>query len=564
MDAQPIFGSVEDSEAVAFDVFDTLVVRPFMRPRDLFGYLEDEYSAEGFAKARVDAEHRARETDRETDIDGIYACIDERYRFLKEIEIESEISLSFPDPQAKGFYERMKSLGKRIVLVTNTYLPEEVIGKILAHCGYEGWERIFVSCREKKSKRNGLYSEALEYLGLSPGKFTVVGDSKDDDQAVPNSLGMEAYRWIPMTERYLLAHPKEERFLSGYPGYAASAIVAMDMLFPGADDETYWHRVSRRFGGILCTAFARFVRDNTGDSQKLLFLSRDSYMAMKAWEELYGGKDHAYLYASRMTAKAFGSRDLSDRDTVISLMTYLREKGAPEGMEIPDYKHWKEFAEKYRGELTEIANTGHERIGRYIESVAGDASPVTVVDATTMNFTSQRDIQRYLAHSEINGCYYAVTGKGGPSHTVYNDRTSQHLTSSYVNLTEFFLGSGEPPLADISEDGKPVFRKEIPEDERRRHEAQPQIESGEMDCVNSWKKVFGERIPRIPPEASDGWLDVLMAEERGDDPDTLSGMKWAVNTQHTVTRHLIIRRSDIPKLALYKAAEKLHSSRKNR
>jgi hypothetical protein len=85
-----------------------------------------------------------------------------------------------------------------------------------------------------------------------------------------------------------------------------------------------------------------------------------------------------------------------------------------------------------------------------------------------------------------------------------------------------------------------------------------------MDCVNSWKKVFGERIPRIPPEASDGWLDVLMAEERGDDPDTLSGMKWAVNTQHTVTRHLIIRRSDIPKLALYKAAEKLHSSRKNR
>lgn len=564
MDAEPTFGAVDDAEAVVFDVFDTLITRPFMRPRDLFLYLEDVFSVPGFAEARIDAERRARETDRETDLDGIYSCIDERYRSMKDAEIEEEIALSLPDPDAKGLYERMERLGKRIVLASNMYLPPEVIEKILAHCGYAGWEKLFVSCREKKSKRNGLYAEVLVYLGITPGKVTVIGDSKDEDFSVPVSLGMEAYRWVPMSERYFLTHPKEEKFFRKCPKYSASVIAAMDMLFPGDEDESYWHSVSRRFGGVICIAFARFINDNAGDSDKLLFLSRDSYLAMKAWEELYGGKDHAYLHTSRMIAKIFGFRDFSNRDTAISMMCYLDEAGAPEGMKIPKSGDWKAFVSENRDEIEKVANSGHERFSHYIRGMTEGADDIMVIDATTMKFTSQRDIQAYLAHKNVKGCYYAVTGKGGPEHVTFCDRTEQHLSSSYVNLTEFFMGSGELPLADISEDGVPVFRRKAPDNEMRRHEAYPQIESGTMDCVDSWKKVFGSRIPKLDPEAVDRWLDVLMAEEHGKDPDTISGTRWAVNTQHTKTRPLIIRWTDIPMLAFYKAIERLSHFRRRK
>ena len=562
MDAEPALGSIEDAEAIAFDIFDTLITRPFMRPRDLFLYLENEFSIPGFAEARIDAEHEARKIDRETDLDGIYDCIDERYRPMKDTEIEEEIALSFSDPAAKELYERMRNLGKRIVLVSNMYLPPEAIGKILDHCGYAGWERMFVSCKEKKSKRNGLYAEVLGYLDIDPEKVTVIGDSKDDDFSVPISLGMEAYRWSPMSERYFLSHPKEAKYFRKYPGYSASAIAAMDMLFQGEKNESYWHCVSRRFGGIICTAFARFIEDNAGDSQKLFFLSRDSYLAMKAWEELYGGRDHGYLHTSRMIAKIFGFRDFSNRDTVVSMMNYLNEAGVPEGMQIPDSRQWKAFVSENREEIERAADAGHKRFGCYIEDMAEGADKIMVIDATTMKYTSQRDIQAYLAHKAVKGCYYAVTGKGGPEHVTFCDRAEQRLSSSYVNLTEFFMGSGELPLADISEEGKPVFCKKAPDNERKRRDVYPQIESGAMECVTFWKSVFGCRIPKLDPEAIDGWLDVLMAEEHGNDPDKLSGMRWAVNTQHTKTRPLIIRRTDIPALALYKAIERLSFSKR--
>ena len=83
-----------------------------------------------------------------------------------------------------------------------------------------------------------------------------------------------------------------------------------------------------------------------------------------------------------------------------------------------------------------------------------------LVDATTMKFTSQGDVERYLDHVDVTGCYYAVTAEGKKKHLAYCDRSRQHLCSSYVNLAEYFLGSGETPLLDIGDDGLPIFKNE--------------------------------------------------------------------------------------------------------
>jgi len=52
-DIEPLLDGIK---CIGFDVFDTLILRPFMKPADLFSYLEDKESAEGFRRERVNAE----------------------------------------------------------------------------------------------------------------------------------------------------------------------------------------------------------------------------------------------------------------------------------------------------------------------------------------------------------------------------------------------------------------------------------------------------------------------------------------------------------------------------
>ncbi|WII09735.1 hypothetical protein O8W32_02615 [Methanomassiliicoccales archaeon LGM-DZ1] len=553
--------AVEGAEAVAFDVFGTLTCRPFLEPRDLFGYLEDEFSAPGFAEARVKAERKAREKDRETRLEGIYSSMDSMYARMMKEEIRAEVSLSFADPEAKNLFERARSSGKRIVLVSDMYLSSGTISDILEHCGYSGWERLFVSCEEKISKRNGLWKNVLAYLGLSPHSVAVIGDGPNADIGSSAALGMDAVRWIPMTERYLSRHRSEARFAEKNPCWQASAVAAMDMLSESSSDkdEAYMHKVSRRFGGPMNAVFARFIVEHTQKAEELLFLSRDGYMPMRSWETLYGGRAHAYLHTSRMMARIFGSPNWERRDAVLSMADYMLRRGII-GPNEASRRDWRRFAEEHREEMDRLSAEGRVRCAKHIVSAAGSPVSAAVVDATTKSFTAQRDLSDYMRGTELEGCYYAVTAEGGPDHSCYADRSEQKLSSTYVNLTEFFMASGEPPLDDFNEDGEPVPATQIPEDERIREEAFPQIEAGIMDCVKLWKDVFGQRVPRIDWHIMDSWLDVLIAEEHGNDPCTLSGMKWAVDTRHVITRHLIVRWTDLPRLAAYKVAVRAYNA----
>ena len=69
--------------------------------------------------------------------------------------------------------------------------------------------------------------------------------------------------------------------------------------------------------------------------------------------------------------------------------------------------------------------------------------------------------------------------------------------------------------------------------------------------------MFGDVLPYVTSDVIDGWLDVLMTHEKGDDPETLSGIKWAIDTRHTLYRHLIMRRSEIPFMATLSIVGKL-------
>lgn len=47
-------------DVISFDIFDTLLLRPFIKPTDLFWYIETKYDIQGFCQARILAEVQSR------------------------------------------------------------------------------------------------------------------------------------------------------------------------------------------------------------------------------------------------------------------------------------------------------------------------------------------------------------------------------------------------------------------------------------------------------------------------------------------------------------------------
>ena len=56
MDNKSIFKLMDKASVISFDIFDTLLVRPYMRPSDMFFHLEKVYNCPGFSEQRVQAE----------------------------------------------------------------------------------------------------------------------------------------------------------------------------------------------------------------------------------------------------------------------------------------------------------------------------------------------------------------------------------------------------------------------------------------------------------------------------------------------------------------------------
>ena len=75
-----IKSKIKKAKVVSFDIFDTLLVRPYIRPIDLFEHMERALDCKGFALERRDAERRTRIRHRELEdvtLDMIYDENDE-------------------------------------------------------------------------------------------------------------------------------------------------------------------------------------------------------------------------------------------------------------------------------------------------------------------------------------------------------------------------------------------------------------------------------------------------------------------------------------------------------
>lgn len=74
-----------------------------------------------------------------------------------------EQKLCYANPFMLEVWKRLLTMGKKMIIVSDMYLPGKCIAKILENAGYTGIQKVYVSNTYRKSKADGsLYREIIK------------------------------------------------------------------------------------------------------------------------------------------------------------------------------------------------------------------------------------------------------------------------------------------------------------------------------------------------------------------------------------------------------------------
>ena len=333
------------TKIVSFDIFDTLIMRPFWNPIDLFVFL-NQYFREitkietgiDFSKIRVEAEKETRRKNQEKQeitLDEIYEEIQKETRLENEIiervkqkEQELEIKFCTKRKAAKEIYELAKYLGKTVIATSDMYLPIETIKKMLDKNDYK-MDNIYLSAQIGVTKFCGdLYQYVIKDLSSKPEEIVHIGDNYHSDyekaiengingqflpkavdvfcnKNITNALGSLFNQNIPIWEN----NKNGINFLGIRCMLALIANSYFDNPYRTFHNETDFNADPNLIGyyalGMHLFGIADWLLKDTikKDYEKIVFFARDGYWMMKAYQILKKAYDKApeeeYLYISR-------------------------------------------------------------------------------------------------------------------------------------------------------------------------------------------------------------------------------------------------------------------------
>lgn len=142
-----------DCPVISLDVFDTLILRPFCTPIDLFHTLEGKWqraarrNMTSFAQARIEAESCARawlpETQADVTMWNIYSAMmqnlgvsDDCVGQMTYNEREAEVHFCRPRKTGVQLFNLAKAAGKRVVLTSDMYLDADTIRRMLENAAF--------------------------------------------------------------------------------------------------------------------------------------------------------------------------------------------------------------------------------------------------------------------------------------------------------------------------------------------------------------------------------------------------------------------------------------------
>jgi len=349
---EKLYNLIQDKEikAISFDLFDTLISRPFEKPSDLWKFMESEVLSLSSGKVvnfsinrgacEVLTRERLKDSHDEITLGNIYETLADFYnlpledfRQIQNYEIEQEVYSARPRSFGQKMFKIACDSGKPIYIVSDMYLPKNTVEKILEKCGYANqFHKLFLSsdlgCRKHSGK---LFDLLLEDLNI-PAKFLLhIGDNKQTDYVIPMQKKIRAFRWSSSIEwmRSNKAYKRVYPPRSGHGEIARSALAgttahglfdapvsadAKKTLTGGQPSRLGYGVLGPWLTGYMLWLAREAIRDGITD---LFFLSREGWVLKEVFDVLTknikGAPRSHYMLASRRCvrmAACFSSSDV--------------------------------------------------------------------------------------------------------------------------------------------------------------------------------------------------------------------------------------------------------------
>ncbi|WP_266169947.1 rhamnan synthesis F family protein [Dyella subtropica] len=338
-----------DATWLSFDVFDTLVLRPFLTAhgaRDFLSLLvRKQFGIDDFGTLRTQAEARARaRTGKDVDLTRIYAALQEDSSLpadvvdaIKALELATERRLLKPRQELMGALESFAADRQRkIVGVSDMYIAEPDLRALLPAAIGHALSRLYVSCDTgwRKDTDAGWHA-LLAAEHADPKRWLHIGDNEHADIMRPLHAGMlfpvhvlrpAAYLDVVPTLRSL--RPSAEQ--RGRWSHELWLGLVANHLAQWGDQQPQWFTQAVRiehpetFGyvvlGPLLADYLTWLARNAlqRGSKKILFLSREGYLLHRLYQRVQervpalASVEGRYLLASRRGVNTPAVRSIAD------------------------------------------------------------------------------------------------------------------------------------------------------------------------------------------------------------------------------------------------------------
>lgn len=376
--------AASDSGYVSFDIFDTLVQRPFYQPQHLFLLLNREWekhtdSCMDAAKMRMAAERLARITCgrehpkwEDVTLQEIYQSMVKHF-FVSEavaaclMKKEQELEIQFCSVRHAGreLYETALLAGKKVLLISDMYLDEDTVKQILKRNGYAHYHSLLLSSKLRLSKYTGnLFSYAAKKFRLIAGSTCHIGDTWQSDvvnakkhgfvplflpkakEAFEKAAGFSDWEERKQSVGFgcMLALAANKYFDNPFQSFHNESDLNIDPFFTG------YYPLGMHLLGIVRWVLGQSAQKGTKD---IYFLARDGALVKKAYEIVTqaqnadAAKPH-YLYASR---KALLCAMVRSRQDFFCLPVVSSNHSPKTMLELLEFAAKPEMTDKERREL---------------------------------------------------------------------------------------------------------------------------------------------------------------------------------------------------------------------
>lgn len=505
--ACPPYEKLMAYDIVSFDLFDTLIMRKCLMPKEVFTILEGRAKKQGLALADFPVHRHEAETTLYHggvpfyDLDDIYEWLKEFYSLsldqmeqLKRLELEIELEMCIPREDVIRCFRKLVNSGKQVVITSDMYLTTAQLQPLLSKCGLDGAE-LYISNECKASKHLGTLFQYLRkrfpeihmiHIGDNPhADIEKAKENGVDAYLIPKaSVWAEAYDLSALkdADRYIYALFVQRCFSSAFQERSAQGKISI------SDPKD----VGYLFFGPLAVGFLAWLIEQLqrSDIQHLLFVSRDGYLFYRLYQKtrkLYSGLPRAsYFLTSRRCAGAASLKTAEDVRFVFEEICYSRTMRFGDILEkaygisadaddpvindtllqLGNEQAWDRIQARYMDRI--LAKAAEERSAylSYVGSLGLSASKIGM-----MNFVGRGVTQKCLQHileREIIGFYFAleydakgILGKETIAQSWYSEPLSTHTGKSKLAeqllLGETVFSAPHGAVLGFSKNGEPIY-----------------------------------------------------------------------------------------------------------